>query len=81
MIVRKTNAKLKYGYARGCEHKIRRNLIQAIFATICLKIQRIDVLPYKCMYGDHYHIGHKTTKIKFRNIRHHAKLTLLYKDK
>ncbi len=81
MIVRRLNGKLKYGYMRGCKHKINRNLIQAIIATIRLKIQGIDVLPYKCMYGHHYHIGHKTTKTNFRNLRHHAKLTLFYQEK
>ncbi len=79
MIVRRLTPRLKYSYKRGCKHKKERFFISAVLASIRLQFKGIIVRPYKCLHGNHYHIGHINKNPK-RKLTNSAKLTLLYKD-
>lgn len=51
---------------QSCEGKIRFTFKQDAIAAACSYRHAYggDVQPYKCSFGNHYHIGHTPSRIK-----------------
>ena len=81
MVLKKITNKLKFHKRRSCEGKRKHHYLIAIWCCFLLKQKDVFVQPYKCFYGDHYHIGHfnkKRTCKQERYFSKRSKITLLY---
>lgn len=82
MILKRITKKLKAHNIRSCGCKKNRNQLCSKLKAFWKRLNGVDVYSYKCLFGNHYHIGHKTfyTEKKINMFKQCAKLTLLYKD-
>ncbi len=80
MVLRKINKKLRKFRSTSCCGKNRYNLFMAFYRCFSLKCKKVYVTYYKCLYGDHYHIGHRNRNtVKYEKYAENkSKITLLY---
>lgn len=82
MVLKKINGFARYHYKRSCFYKKKYNLLFAWLITLKYnKNKKIQVRPYKCIYDNHYHIGHlkRKTLSKVKYIQKKYKMSLLFK--
>ena len=85
MVLKRITKKLKE--FREVHHipKNKYSWFMAVYKTIRLRFKKVIVPPYKCLYCNHYHIGHtskskKKIKLK-RYTEKYVKLSLLYEGR
>ena len=84
MVLRKISGFINYHYKRGCFYKKKYNLLSAWFISLKYnKNKKISVKPYKCIYHNHYHVGHlkKKTIKKIKYIQRVYRMSLLLINK
>ena len=81
MVLRRITLRLKKYKESSCTNKSNYNYFHALYRRIFVKLRKnINLKIYKCLFGNHYHIGHvgNQTKDDIRYASKKAKLSLLY---
>lgn len=82
MVLSRITYKLSHFKNRSCNRKKSYNILWAYWIIfIRLLFKKVNLIVYPCMFGNHFHIGHKANNPKILlYVRERVKMTLLYEE-
>ena len=80
MVLTRITKRLIKHKLRSCGGKNKYSYLHSLWRWFTLKFKNVDVQSYKCLYGNHYHIGHSGVWQKkiLRYAKKRARMSLLY---